>query len=64
MNGAGAMGKAQDDNYPKKKQDLANLIDENVDLSKYIEPTFEDMDYDDVIDYDKRGFCEYFGENF
>ena len=27
MNGAGAMGKAQDDNYPKKKQDLANLID-------------------------------------
>ena len=21
------------------------------------------MDYDIVIDYDKRGFCEYFGEN-
>ena len=27
MNGAGAMNKSQEDNYPKRKQDLANLID-------------------------------------
>jgi len=27
INGAGAMSKGQEDNYPKKKEDLANLID-------------------------------------
>ena len=49
-------------NELKKSIISGNIIDENIDLTKYIEPTFEDMDYDDVIDYDKRGFGEYFGE--
>jgi len=43
----------------KKSYKYDNLIGEKVDLTKFIETTFEEFDYDDVIDYDKRGFCEY-----
>ena len=49
-------------NKLKKSNNYDNLIDEKVDLTKIIENRFEELDYDDVVDYDKRGFCEYFGE--
>jgi len=49
-------------NKLKRLSKYENLIDENIDIKKFIEPIIEDMDYDDVIARDKRGFCQYYGE--
>ena len=46
----------------KRSYKYDNLIDKKVDLTKFIETTFDEFDYDDAIDYDKRGFCEYLWE--
>jgi hypothetical protein len=36
-----------------------NYINNDIDYNKYIEQTFEESDYDEVIEEDKRSFCEY-----
>ena len=36
-----------------------SYINNNIDYNKYIEQTFDETDYDEVIEEDKRSFCEY-----
>ena len=36
-----------------------SYINNNIDYNKYIEQTFDESDYDEVIEEDKRSFCEY-----
>ena len=33
-------------------------------IQEYLSPSFDERDFDDVIDLDKRKFCEYFWEQF
>ena len=35
---------------------------ENIDIEEYLKPDLDEMDYEDALKYDKRKFCEYFGE--
>ena len=44
-----------------KKYDFV-LLYNDTDIQKFLEPTFDGMDYDDVIEQDKRTFCKYFCE--
>ena len=44
-------------NFPNQ-----NLIKNKIDIKKYLEPTFESIDYDEVIEDDKRTFFEYYKE--
>ena len=39
-----------------------NFLKEDIDIEKFLEPSFETMDYDDVVEEDKRTFCQYFIE--
>ena len=39
-----------------------SFINNEIDIHKYLEPTLEWLDYDEVIEEDKRSFCEYLGE--
>ena len=39
-----------------------SFINNEINIHKYLEPTLENLDYDDVIEEDKRSFCEYLGE--
>ena len=34
-------------------------INNNIDYNKYIEQTFDESDFDEVVEEDKRSFCEY-----
>ena len=36
-----------------------NYINNNINYNKYLEQTFDESDYDEVIEEDKRSFCEY-----
>jgi len=38
------------------------FVKDNIDIEKFLEPSFETMDYDDVVEEDKRTFCQYFSE--
>ena len=38
------------------------LLKYDLDIEKYLEPDPENMEYDDVVDEDKRTFCQYFCE--
>ena len=44
----------------KKINNKYSLVKSNVDLNKYIEEKNEFIDFDDVIEEDKRTFCEYY----
>ena len=37
-----------------------NFLKEDIDIEKFLEPSYETMDYDDVVEEDKRTFCQYF----
>ena len=39
-----------------------SFINNEIDIHKYLEPTLNWLDYDEVIEEDKRSFCEYLGE--
>ena len=39
-----------------------SFINNEIDIHKYLEPTLEWLDYDEVIEEDKRSFCKYLGE--
>ena len=39
-----------------------NFLKEDIDIEKFLEPSYETMDYDDVVEEDKRTFCQYFIE--
>jgi hypothetical protein len=39
-----------------------SFINNKIDIHKYLEPTLKWLDYDEVIEEDKRSFCEYLGE--
>ena len=39
-----------------------NFLKEDIDIEKFLEQSFETMDYDDVVEEDKRTFCQYFIE--
>ena len=42
---------------------LSNKNDNfNVDIKEFLEPSLDNMDYDDIIDLDKRKFCQYYCE--
>ena len=53
-------------NFNKSENSLVksdfNFLKENIDIEKFLEPSFETMDYDDVVEEDKRTFCQYFSE--
>ena len=36
----------------------------DVDMEEYLKTDVEDMEFEDALKYDKRGFCEYFWEKF
>ena len=47
----------------EKLQKSYYLINNNeISLEKFLESSYEDMDYDDVIEEDKRNFCQYYCE--
>jgi len=39
-----------------------SLIQNNIDIKEYLEPSPNNYEYDDVIDEDKRTFCQYYCE--
>jgi hypothetical protein len=39
-----------------------SFINNEIDIHKYVEPTLDWLDYDEVIEEDKRSFCEYLRE--
>ena len=39
-----------------------HLIKNKIDINEFLQPTFEGIDYDDVLENDKRKFFEYLGE--
>ena len=39
-----------------------SLIRNNIDIKEYLEPSPNNYEYDDVIDEDKRTFCQYYCE--
>ena len=43
----------------KKVKNDFHFINKNIDIKKYLEPTLDVFDYDNVIEEDKRSFCEY-----
>ena len=45
-------------NINKKNNDKDN----DIDINEFLEESFDDMDYDDVVESDKRGFWQYFCE--
>ncbi len=51
-------------NKQKKNNTKLNylLIKNDIDMKKYLESSPEYMEYDDVIEEDKRTFCQYIGE--
>ena len=38
------------------------INNDNSDIKQFLKPNFEGMDFDDIIDEDKRSFCEYYKE--
>jgi hypothetical protein len=40
----------------------SDLLNHNINIKKLTEASFEEMDYDDVVEFDKRTFCQYFCE--
>jgi hypothetical protein len=39
------------------------IFKQDIDLKLFTKPIFESEDYDDVVEYDKRSFCQYLGED-
>ena len=50
----------------KKRNNLfindIKLFKQDINLKQFEKPVFESEDYDDVVEYDKRSFCQYLGE--
>jgi hypothetical protein len=50
----------------KKKNNLFlndyKIINQDIDLKQFTKPVFQSEDYDDVVEFDKRSFCQYLGE--
>ena len=45
------------------KPDLYYIINKNkIDINEFLEPSLDNMDYDEVIESDKRTFCQYYCE--
>ena len=42
------------------KNKYMNLIPKDMNIKDFLEPTFNEMDYDDVVEEDKRTFCQYY----
>ena len=38
------------------------ILKEDINLKRFTKSVFESEDYDDVVEYDKRSFCQYLGE--
>ena len=38
--------------------------DYDIEMDEYLKTDVDDMEFEDALKYDKRGFCEYFCENF
>ena len=38
------------------------IFKQDINLKQFAKPIFESEDYDDVVEYDKRSFCQYLGE--
>ena len=38
-----------------------HFINKDIDFKNYLEPTLDSLDYDEIIEEDKRSFCEYLG---
>ena len=55
-------------NYTIKRMKTVNNINNNKEYMKkiieFFTPTFDENDFDDVFDKDKRTFCQYFCEKF
>ena len=49
-------------NIEKAKKFNYSLVKKDIDINKYLEPISEFNDYDEVIEEDKRSFCEYYKE--
>ena len=50
-----------------KEMDISNKVNKNpdlIDMKEYLSLSFDENDFDDVIDKEKRTFCEYFCEKF
>ena len=50
--------------YKSYKPDIYHIknYNLNIDIEEYMEPSLDNMDYDDVIEEDKRKYCQYFCE--
>jgi hypothetical protein len=50
----------------KKKNNALNSNynndEDDINITKFLEPSFQEIDYDDVIEEDKRTFCQYYCE--
>ncbi len=44
------------------KKSISILLDNSIDIKKFLEPSFDGMDYDDIVELDKRTFFQYFCE--
>ena len=40
----------------------SDLIKYKINIKKLVDNSFEEMDYDDIVEFDKRTFCQYFCE--
>ena len=38
------------------------LLKQDINLKRFTKPIFQSEDYDDVVEFDKRSFCQYLGE--
>ena len=52
------------ENNNKNKQPNINyyILNNVIDINEFLEPSQDDMDYDDVVESDKRTFCQYIYE--
>ena len=58
----GTIFKNKNNIISKKSNSNSILLDNGIDIKKFIEPSFDGMDYDDIVEIDKRTFFQYFCE--
>ena len=53
-------------NKNEKKPQFADKLKEeyDIEMDEYLKTDVEDMEFEDALKYDKRGFCEYFYDRF